>query len=142
MFTALEQLPRQEMELRHEKCRKLLKTLAPACSGLLVFSRVNTYYLTGHCANGVLWLPMSGEPVLMVRKGIERAEMESPLARIVPFRSYSDLPGLCAEAGAPLSGAVAVEMGGLSWSLGQLLQAKLKGVEFRPGDDILTRAGE
>jgi Xaa-Pro dipeptidase len=140
MFTALEQLPRQEMELRHENCRRLIRALQPESGGLLVFSRVNTYYLTGHCANGVLWLPMSGEPVLMIRKGIERAEMESPLARIVPFRSYSDLPGLCAEAGAPLLGAVAVEMGGLSWSLGQLLQAKLKGVEFRSGDDILTRA--
>jgi Xaa-Pro dipeptidase len=140
MFAALERLPGEEMEVRHQKCRKLMRELAPDCGGLLVFSRVNTYYLSGHCANGVLWLPLEGEPVLMVRKGIERARLESPLVRIVPFRSYSDLPGLCADAGTPLPGTVAVEMGGLSWSLGQLLQAKLKSVEFRQGDDILTRA--
>jgi Xaa-Pro dipeptidase len=140
MFLALERMPLEELKIRHVRCRDLLKTLAPDCGGLLAFSKVNTYYLTGHCANGVLWLPIDGEPVLMVRKGIERAVLESPLGTIVPFRSYSDLPGLCSEAGAPLSGTVAVEMGGLSWSLGQLLQAKLKSQQFRAGDDILTRA--
>ena len=106
----------------------------------MVFSRLGLYYLTGTFGNGVLWLPLEGRPVLLIRKGIERARLESPLEDIVSFRSYGDLPGLCAEAGSPLSGAVAAEMNGLSWALSGLLTSRLKDVRFLPGDMILSRA--
>ena len=76
-----------------------LQTLAPAAGGILVFSRLNIYYLTGTYGQGVLWLPLSGEPVLMIRKGVNRALLESPLKNIVSFKSYSALAPLCAEAG-------------------------------------------
>ncbi|MFP5238867.1 MAG: M24 family metallopeptidase [Acidobacteriota bacterium] len=140
MFQALETLPAQEAALRQASCRAHLGRLQPGASGLLVFSRLGIYYLTGTFGNGVLWLPMEGEPVLMIRKGLERARLESPLANILPFRSYGDIEGLCAGAGSPLGAEIAAEMGALPWSLANLLTARIKNVRFVPGDAALARA--
>jgi Xaa-Pro aminopeptidase len=140
MFTALERLPEVEMLLRHEKCRRALSETAPAAGGLLVFSRLAIYYLTGTWGSGVFWLPASGRPVLLCRKGRERAVLESPLETVLSFRSYGDIAGLCAEAGAPLSAVVAAEQGGLPWNLAAMLTARLPGQTFVPGDAALTMA--
>lgn len=140
MFTALERLPETEMTERHEKCRRLLAEIAPQAGGLLVFSRLAIYYLTGTWASGVFWLPVAGSPVLLCRKGRERAVLESPLETILDFRSYGDLPGKCAEAGSPLSEIVAAEQSGLPWNLAENLARRLPGVQFVPGDFVLTVA--
>ncbi len=140
MFEAIEQLPVEEMNSRHQACRLLLDQLAPQASGLAVFSRLGIYYPTGTFGNGMFWLPKEGAPVLLVRKGMERARLESPLEAIVPYRSYSDYVRLCQEAGVPLGEVVAAEMGGLPWNLANLLTAKLPGVRFVPGDAVLSRA--
>ena len=140
MFTALERLPEAEMAARHEKCRQILSEIAPEAGGLLVFSRLAIYYLTGTWANGVLWLPVTDQPVLLCRKGSERAALETPLPGIFPFRSYSDIPGLCAGAGSPLSPVIAAEQSGLPWNLANLLTSRLPDVTFVPGDTALIRA--
>ncbi len=137
-FTALERVPRAELEARWARCRARMADLCPEASGLLVFSRVNIYWLTGTLANGLCWLPAAGEPVLLSRKGIERAHLESALTHILPFRSYSPLAGILAEAGSPLGDAVAVECAGLSWMLGQKLEQALAPRRLLPGDRILA----
>lgn len=140
MFEAIEVMPAEEVSRRHAVCRQLMDSQLPEAGGLLVFSRLAIYYLTGTFGNGVFWLPREGQPVLMVRKGMERARMESPLTTIVPFRSYSDIPGLCAGAGSPLSQVVGAEMNGLSWNLANLITSRLSDVRFVSGDMALTRA--
>ena len=142
MFAPLEVLPQEEVERRHSRLRQELKRLCPDAGGMLVFSRLNIYYLTGSLAAGVAWIPLEGESILLVRKGIERAKLESPLQHIYEFRSYSQLTGLFAEAGSPLTPVVAAAMNGLPWSLGNLLTAKLKDISFVPGDMsiAITRA--
>lgn len=140
MFTALEQLPIEEISHRHKRCRALLAKYAPDADGMLVSSRVSIYYLTGTFAHGLFWLPLSGDPVLMARKGVERARLESRLRHIVPFRSYRDVAGLCAEAGSPIGGCVAADKSGFSWSMGELLQKHLPGTRFVSGDPILRNA--
>jgi len=137
-FIALERVPRAELEARWARCRALLDELCPGASGLLAFSRVNLYWLTGTLANGLCWLPAEGEPVLLSRKGIERARLESSLTCILPFRSYSPLAGILAEAGSPLGDSVAVECAGLSWMLGQKLEQALAPRRLLPGDRILA----
>lgn len=138
-FEALERIPRSELELRWERCRALLRELTPEAGGLLIFSRMNMYYLSGTWPNGVFWLPLSGEPLLLVRKGLERAGLESSCANILEYRSFRDLPGLISDAGAPLPLTIAAEMGGLSWSLGQSLARSLDAHIFVAGDAILHR---
>ncbi|KHK04234.1 M24 family metallopeptidase [Desulfovibrio sp. TomC] len=140
MFEALERLPESEMRSRQESVRALLAKTAPEAGGLLVFSRLALYYLTGSWANGILWLPLTGEPVLLCRKGRERAALESPLPTIVGFRSFSDIVPLCREAGSALTPTCAAEQAGLPWNLASLLTSRLPDTVFTSGDAALAMA--
>jgi len=120
-----------------------MSRLTPNAGGLLAFSPENIYYLSGHLGNGVFWLPREGAPVLMCRKGIERARLESEVATILAFRSYGDLPDLLREAGSPMPKGgtpVAAEMGGITWALSQLLTSRLPEQQFVSGDKVLSHA--
>jgi Xaa-Pro aminopeptidase len=140
MFEALATIPVEELALRHARCRALLAELAPEADGLLVFARPAIYYLCGTLGMGCLWLPREGEPLLMLRKGEGRAALEAPTARIVNYRSYKDLPALAAEAGVPFSETIAVDMGGLTWQLGDMLRSRLSEYRFVSGDLALSVA--
>ena len=140
MFEALATIPAEELALRHARCRTLLAELAPEAGGLLVFARPAIYYLCGTLGMGCLWLPREGEPLLLLRKGEGRAGLEAPGTRMVGYRSYKDLPGLAAEAGVPFSETIAVDMGGLSWQLGDMLRSRLAAHRFVSGDLVLSVA--
>lgn len=140
MFETLERMPLEEIQGRHERCRALLALYAPRAGGLMAFTKTNLYWLSGTLVPGVFWLPLEGEPVLFLRRGAERAGLESPMANVVRFRSYRDIPGLAAEVGSPLSKIVAAEKGGLPWNLAESLQKNLPQTDFVPGDGVLARA--
>lgn len=146
MLTALETLPLPELQWRLGRCRAMLTELlpldgtgGPQPGGLLVTSRLNIYYFTGTLGSGLLWIPLDGEPVLMVRKGRERARLESPLPHVASFVSYKDVANLCLEAGSPLTEAAAVEMGGLTWAAADMMRERLPHVRFTSGDGIIHR---
>lgn len=140
MFEAMATIPVEELSIRHSRCRALLAELAPEAGGLLVFARPAIYYLSGTLGMGCLWLPREGEPLLMLRKGEGRAALEAPTTRVVIYRSYKDLPGLAAEAGAPFSETIAVDMTGLTWQLGDMLRSRLSEYRFVSGDLALSVA--
>mgnify|MGYP000004658794 CR=1 FL=1 len=48
---------------RQDAVRFHLQRIAPKAGGILVFSRLNIYYLTGTYGQGVLWLPLNDDPV-------------------------------------------------------------------------------
>lgn len=141
-FTSLERMPLAEVQDRVARLRKHLVELCPEANGMLLFSRIAVYYLSGAWVNGLLWLPLDGEPVLFCRRGFERAEMDSPLSTILEYKSYSQISKLLQECGAPLGEKVGVEMAGLPWSMGEMLKSRLPGVELLPADLALhqTRA--
>ena len=131
-------IPLQELASRWDRCRKLLQQFSPQAQGLLVFSRLNIYYFSGSFANGVFWLPLSGDPVLLCRRGEERAKIESPVAHIYPFTSYRDIGAILADAGSPLPKLVAAEMNGLSWALANSLSKHLSDRRFVPADKVIS----
>ncbi|MGE4553754.1 MAG: M24 family metallopeptidase [Desulfovibrionaceae bacterium] len=133
-------LPLSELELRWAKARRALAERAPEAGGLLVFSRMHVFWFSGTLAMGAFWLPLTGEPLLLCRKGLERARLESAAPRQAAYRSFKDLPGLAAAAGSPLPEVVAVEMAGLTWEMGGMLSARLPQVRFVAGDAALARA--
>lgn len=139
MYEALERLPLGEHQRRVAACLEHLAVQEPESSGVLVFSRMNIYYLTGTWGNGALWIPREGRPLLLCRKGRERAELESPVKNIVSFRSNSEIPGLAREHGTPLGKVVAVEMNGLPWGMGRKLEQTLAGMDLVSGDEALAR---
>ncbi|MBC7294628.1 MAG: aminopeptidase P family N-terminal domain-containing protein, partial [Thermoleophilia bacterium] len=65
----------------------------------LVVQNADLYYLTGTIQQGQLLLPAQGEPVLLVRKDLNRARQESPLPRVKAISSLRELPGAVAAMG-------------------------------------------
>ena len=134
-------VPKEDLYARHERLRKCMARLAPDAGGLLLLGDVNILYASGTLAAGLVWLPREGTPLLLVRRAQERAGWESPLL-LASYRSYGDVPGLCAEAGVPLpkDAPVLVDMGWMTWSAGQLLQSRLPGVNLVSGDAVVRQA--
>jgi Xaa-Pro aminopeptidase len=64
-----------------------------------VLQNVDQFYLTGTLQNGVLWFPREGEPILAIRKSLERAKTESALKNVVGLKTYSELPALLPNPG-------------------------------------------
>ncbi len=140
MFEPLEIIPRDELETRWNRLRAILDKEQPQSEGIMLFSRVNIYWASGHFGNGVFWLPKQGEPYLFIRKGIDRAELESVVENKFPYRSYSDILKILKHADLPLPETFSVEMSGLSWSLGNLIESKFKGMTLLQADAVINKA--
>lgn len=65
--------------------------------GALFIFPIDVYYFSGTRQNSTLWIPASGEPVLMVRKSLSRARVESALTDIRPFPPGKEFPALFGE---------------------------------------------
>jgi Xaa-Pro aminopeptidase len=89
-----EYVPREDLERRWAKVRRFMD-----CDSLVIVQNVDQFYLTGTLQTGLLWFPREGEPLLAVRKSLERAKTESALKNIVPLKTYSELPGLIPNPG-------------------------------------------
>lgn len=118
--------PKSEIESRTASVKKNVSENFPHLSGFFVFSRISIYYFTGTLANGVLYVPIDGEPILFVRKGLERARQECPLSRIYGYKSYSEIEKICAELHTELSPSrhYGTENGGLTFQLAELFLSK------------------
>jgi Xaa-Pro dipeptidase len=62
--------------------------------GLLVIQKMNLYYLSGTTQDGILFIPEKGKPLLMIKRELERAKVESPIKEIVALRSNKEIPSL------------------------------------------------
>ncbi len=140
----VEKLPLEEMQRRHALCRELCLKIQPKAGGILLFSRLSIYYLTGTYADGIFWLPMDGQPLLFMRhatdNALERALCESPLSAIHPLPAWDDLEGICRELHSPLSTTVAAEKGALPWNMAMQVQNALAGHDFVAADAIILQA--
>lgn len=62
--------------------------------GALIIYPIDVYYFTGTRQNSALWIPASGNPVLMVRKSYSRAVKESFIEDTRPFPSSKEFPAV------------------------------------------------
>ena len=62
--------------------------------GLLVVQKMACYYLSGTTQDSMLYVPLEGKPLLMVKREVERARIESPLEEVVAMKSLGELPDL------------------------------------------------
>jgi Xaa-Pro dipeptidase len=82
-----------------ERNRRFQKRLAAnGVDGALMVEKTDLYYFSGTKQEGHLYVPAEDAPVLTVRRDFDRAVFESPLERILPMKSLSELPGLVSEA--------------------------------------------
>jgi len=64
---------------------------------LLVVQRVDLFYFSGTSQNGFLFIPAQGPPLLLIRRYMPRARMESSIKDIVEIRSPKEVPGRIAD---------------------------------------------
>src|SRR5512135_37880 len=84
--------PLEEVENRLVRVRAGMEK--QGLEGLLVIQKMNLYYLSGTTQDGLLFVPSEGEPVLMIKRELERAMAESPLSNVVALRSNREIPSL------------------------------------------------
>lgn len=83
-------IPAGEIEKR---CRRFQKKLQKnRLDGALIVQRVDLLYFSGTAQNGVLYMPVQGDPVLLVKKFLPRARRESPLKNVMPLPAMRDIP--------------------------------------------------
>jgi Xaa-Pro dipeptidase len=70
------------------------KLAAAGLDGALFNYAVDVYYYTGSRQNSTIWIPVDGNPVLLVRKSFSRAQQESCIKDVRPFPSGKDLPDI------------------------------------------------
>ena len=84
--------PREEIERRLEKVREGMGR--ERMEALLVVQKMDYFYLSGTTQDSLLFVPLEGEPLLMVKRELERARIDSPLENIVGFKSLAEVPSI------------------------------------------------
>ena len=87
-----------EIERRIVGFQQALRAAEIDCALLVEAS--DLIYLTGVMADAHLLVPANDDPILLVRRSLERVQAESPIEDVRPFRSFKELPPLIAELGA------------------------------------------
>ncbi|SHI55406.1 Xaa-Pro aminopeptidase [Malonomonas rubra DSM 5091] len=62
--------------------------------GAFILYPIDIYYYSATRQNAALWVPTQGDPMLMVRKSLARAEQESGLDQLRPFPRSKDFASL------------------------------------------------
>lgn len=84
--------PKAEIDARIAKFQ--VELAASGLEGAILMQNSDLFYFTGTVQNSQLYIPVSGEPVLAVRKSYKRACQESPLTNIAPMKSVREFPAI------------------------------------------------
>ncbi len=84
--------PPEEIENRLTRVRAGMEK--KEMEALLVVQKMNLYYLSGTAQDGFLFLPLEGKPLLMIKRELERAKVESPIKEVIALRSNREIPSL------------------------------------------------
>ena len=100
--------PASELQARYSKLQQ--RMAAADLEAVLLVQNADLFYFTGSIQQGLLYVPVDGEPIYMVRKEFRRARMECGLRQIVPFKSPRDIPGILADHGLALPKRAGMEL--------------------------------
>ena len=84
--------PKTEIRHRIEQLQSLL--LSNGIDGAIIVQNSDLFYFSGTIQQSQLYIPADGDPLLMVRKSLERARSESAIQNIVSFNSPRQVPEL------------------------------------------------
>ncbi len=122
-----------EIERRVVAVQQGLREAGIDCA--VVVEATDLVYLTGVMSDAHLVVPVAGDPVLLVRRGLERVQAESPIEDVRPLTSLKDLPPLLAEHGAT---RVGFELDVLPAARYLRYRDLLAGVEIADVSDVLA----
>ena len=99
-----------ETEIRH-RIGQLQSLLASSgIDGAIIVQNTDLFYFSGTIQQSQLYIPAAGEPLLMVRKSLERAQAESAIQHIVPFTSPRQVPKLIEDMGMAIPKTLGMEL--------------------------------
>ncbi len=101
-------VPLNELESRLARTRTEL--VRRRIDAAVLVQTVDLFYLTGTAQQAHLIVPALGEPLLLVRRDLDRARAESPLTMIEDFRSFRDLPAVLARLGISGESRIGLEL--------------------------------
>ncbi len=100
--------PDREIERRLSGVREAMEK--QEMEALLVVQKMDLYYFSGTTQDGLLFVPLAGEPILMIRRELERARLESPLKGAVAMGSLRELPSILKDRYGRLPRCVGMEL--------------------------------
>lgn len=128
--------PKSEIDARIQLFQTTLDQMG--IDGALIIHHTNLFYLSGTSQSGHLFIPRSGQPILMVRKSFVRASQESPLTEILDVKSMKAIPDLLAEKGFSLD-AIGLELDVVPYNTWQLYKKVFKDTHFSDISEALKR---
>lgn len=79
-------------------------------TGALLTERTNVYYFSGSGQQCHLYVPAEGKPLLMVKRTVAKAMIESPLENIVSLKSSKEIPQVLLNHDFKINGRIAMEL--------------------------------
>lgn len=110
MDNFLQHLKTPEYEISARVTRLQNEMVKNDFNAILILQQADKFYFSGTVQDGVIFIPREGEPVFMVRKSIKRAQEESELKNIVPFKSYRQMLDILSEQGFEDFSKLGIEM--------------------------------
>ena len=108
MFSSELNTPKPELDLRIRNLQHYL--IENDIDAALVLQRVDLFYFSGTFQQGSLFIPASGDPLLMVHKSTERARDESGIEKIMHLESPKKIPDILKANGYPLPRNLGLEL--------------------------------
>ncbi len=108
MYNTDNNTPKSEIDRRIDKLKKELEE--NNIDAALIVQRADLFYFTGTVQEAHLFVPVDGDPILMVFKSLERAIAESPLSRIAPLDTPKDIIGILSQYGYALPQSIGLEL--------------------------------
>jgi Xaa-Pro aminopeptidase len=108
MNTSENKTPKSEIDKRIENLKSRLKETRTDAA--LILQNTDLFYFSGTIQQSHLYVPAEGDPILMVRKSMERAVAESPLERIVSLSSPRQIPDILRRNGYELPACLGMEL--------------------------------
>jgi Xaa-Pro aminopeptidase len=100
--------PSSEIDNRINRLRGRMQEVG--IDAALILQKSDLLYFAGTIQQAHLYVPVNGDPLLMVRKDLERAAAESAIQKIVPISRPQDLPKLLGDNGHRLPRRLGLEL--------------------------------
>lgn len=100
--------PSSEIDSRIDRLKDRMEKAG--IEAALILQNSDLFYFAGTIQQAHLFVPVDGEPLLMVRKDVERAAAESAIRKIVPMSRPQELPELLRDNGHAIPRRLGLEL--------------------------------
>jgi Xaa-Pro dipeptidase len=139
MYDILQNMKTPKSEIKSRVSRLQKEMLMANLDAVLILQQADKFYFSGTVQNGIVFIPIDGKPIFMVRKSLERAFEESELENIVSFTSYSQMPEILKSYGLETLSRIGLEMDVMPVSIFMKLQSVFSGAKISDASTLIKK---